>query len=110
MTLSELLRYLDTNTDYPILDGSVEETLVKARAGSHRDALVGTIVAAFTQAFGCESPDCLVDRAGTIKAMGPIRLKYMGDDAPLEAFRLVQHLVVVIDGAFNEEALRLKGS
>lgn len=109
MTLSELLQYLDANTDYPILDGTVEETLRKARAGSHRDALVGTIVTAFAQAFGCENPDCAVDRAGTIKALGPIRLKYMGDDAPLEAFRLVQRLVVVIDGAFNDEALRLKG-
>ncbi len=43
-----------------------------------------------------------------VKAMGPIRMKYMGDDAPHETFRAGQRLIVAVDSAFDDEALRCK--
>jgi len=108
MTLAELMRYLNGHTDYDVLDGTPAETLGKARAGTHRNPLIGQVIAAFAVQGACEHADAVVERAAMIKAMGPIRLKYMGDDAPLETFRAVQRLVVAVDGAFDDEALRLK--
>jgi len=49
-----------------------------------------------------------IERAQAIKTLGPIRLFYMKDDAPVEGFRMVEDVVHKIDGAFNEEAMRLK--
>lgn len=109
MTLAELMHYLDANTGYDVLDGSPDETLAKAKAGTHRDPLLAEIIVAFAAQGGCDSADAPVERAGMVNAMGPIRLKYMGDDAPIDAFRAVQRLVVAIDEAFDEEALRGRG-
>ncbi len=109
MTLGELLEYLDTNTSYAILDGSVGETLEKARGGTHREPLVGELVSTIMARCEAERPESEVERAAVVNAIGPLRLKYMADDAPVEAFRLVEGVVPVIDSAFNEEALRQQG-
>jgi hypothetical protein len=106
MTLSELLQYLNDNSGYVLLDGDAEETLAKARAGSHPNSLAGEIIGAIAHHCGCDSAQCAVERAQVVSAVGPVRLKYMADDAPVEGFRMVERVVQAVDGAFNEEALR----
>lgn len=108
MTLAELLQYLNDNTRYGVLDGDPDRTLAKALAGNHRDALIGVVIAAIARACACAGVSAAVERAQVINALGPIRLKYMADDAPVEGFRTVESLIQTIDSAFNDEALRHK--
>lgn len=109
MTLADLLAYLDAHTPYAILDGEAAQTLDKARAGAHRDALVGRLIKAIADGCGCTAPDCTLERAAVVQAVAPIRLEHMRDDAPVEGFRLVEGFIQGVDAAFDEEALRLKG-
>jgi len=109
MTISELLEYLDANTQFSVLDGEVQQTLDKARAGTHSDPIMGEIVKGIADGCGCDSPDSTLERVDAVNALGPVRLKYMADDAPVEGFRAVEGTIHAIDGAFNEEALRQKG-
>jgi hypothetical protein len=106
MTLGELLRYLDRDLSCVVLDGEPAETLIKARQGRHANALVGEIIAAIAHRCGCTDAECTLERAHVVSAVGPIRLRYMADDAPIDGFRLIEKLVLAVDGAFNEEALR----
>ncbi|MHB1949987.1 MAG: hypothetical protein ACYCQK_00780 [Acidiferrobacteraceae bacterium] len=108
MTLRELLQYLERHSGHPLLDGSVDETIRKAVEGTHRDPLAGEIVARLYRESGCSSAESEVTRAAAATALGPLRLQYMKDDAPVEGFRRVEHTVHAIDGAFNEEALRAR--
>ncbi|AGA32737.1 hypothetical protein TVNIR_1053 [Thioalkalivibrio nitratireducens DSM 14787] len=105
MTLERLLAYLDRHLDHRFLDGGAAATLAKARAGTHCDPIAAEILAALMDGAGADSPGTELDRASAVKAIGPIRLKYMHDDAPVEGFRLVEKTVVTIDAAYNEEAL-----
>ena len=57
---------------------------------------------------GITQIDDVIVRVQAVKTLGPIRLFYMKDDAPVEGFRLVEDIVHKIDGAFNDEAMRLK--
>ena len=107
MTLKELLDYLAAHTQYPVLDGDVGQTVHKARTGNHRDALMGAIVKNLSEAGG-GSIDASITRAQATTALGPIRLQYMKDDAPVEGFRAVERTIHAIDSAFNDEALREK--
>lgn len=107
MTLAELLACLDARTPDGLLDGTPEETLAKARAGSHRHPVAGAIVAALAGAGDARAP---LERAQAVAALGPLRLVYMKDDAPVEGFRMVERIVHAIDSAYNDEALRRKGS
>lgn len=109
MTFAELLAYLDTHTPRGLLDGSPEETVAKARAGSHRDPLAGAIVAHLFEGSFLQAADDPIARERAVAALGPLRLAYMKDDAPAEGLRLVERVVHAIDRAFDEEALRLKG-
>ncbi|MFZ5558295.1 MAG: hypothetical protein ACOZDY_16505 [Pseudomonadota bacterium] len=109
MTFAELLDYLDAHTPYRLLDGTPEETLAKARSGAHRDPVAGAILTALFDRSGATGASAPVERAQAVAALGPIRLEYMRDDAPVEGFRMVEKIVHAIDGAFNDEALRLKG-
>lgn len=109
MTLAELLRYLDENTEYDILDGTPEETLAKARAGRHKDPLAGEIVRHLQEATGTSDAGGLIERATAATSLGPLRLRYMRDDAPVEGFRKVQRVILAIDLAFDAEALRRRG-
>lgn len=108
MTFAELLDYLGARFD--ILDGDAASTLEKSLAGSHRVPLAGQIIADMYRKSGLEDVNGSIDRAAAITALGPIRLTFMKDDAPVEGFRLVERIVHAIDGAFNEEALRLKAN
>lgn len=106
MTFAQLLQYLADHTPYPILDGTPRETVEKAQAGSHRDPIAGAIVASMFEKSGLPDVEAAIERAQAVSAIGPIRLRYMRDDAPVEGFRMVEKIVHGIDGAFNEEALR----
>jgi hypothetical protein len=108
MTLEQLLTYLDDEMDQRFLDGNAAETLAKAREGSHRDPFVAEVLTALMNGAGADSPGAELERAVAVKALGPLRLKYMKDDAPVEGFRLVEKTIVTIDAAYNEEALASK--
>lgn len=103
MTLCELLRYLDENSRYAVLDGDCAQTLEKARANAHKDALMGEIIERLAGA--AHDANTLIDRAAAALSLGPLRLRYMKDDAPVDGFRMVERIIHTIDGAFNEEAL-----
>ena len=87
---------------------NVPKPVAKALGATHRDPLMGEVIAALAAHAG-GGADGVVERAEMVKALGPIRLKYMADDAPVDAFRTVQQLVDAIDAAFDEEALRARG-
>lgn len=109
MTLSELLNYLDRHMDTEFLDGDAAGTLAKARNGEHKDPIVAEILAALMDGAGADGPDTTLERAEAVKSIGPVRLKYMADDAPVEGFRLVEKTITTIDAAYNEEALAARG-
>lgn len=109
MTLSDLLHYLDRHMDGVFLDGDAGATLEKARAGEHRNPIAAEVLVALMDGAGADGPDTTLERAEAVKAIGPVRLKYMADDAPVEGFRLVEKTIVTIDAAYNEEALASRG-
>ncbi len=109
MTLEQLLQYLDYHMDQRFLDGDVSQTLAKARDGSHRDPIAAEVLVALMDGAGADSAQAELDRATAVKSIGPVRLKYMKDDAPVEGFRLVEKTIVTIDAAYNEESLAAQG-
>jgi hypothetical protein len=108
MNLAELLSYLDRNMDAHFLDGDPASTLEKARSGTHAHPIEAEILLALMTGADADRPDSVLDRAQAVKAIGPVRLKYMRDDAPVAGFRLVEKTIVTIDAAFNDEALRMR--
>lgn len=108
MTFAELLQQLEKRLPGQILDGDAAETLAKARAGRHRHALAGKIIVSLFERSGLPDVAAPIMRSQAVTALAPIRLEFMKDDAPVEGFRLVEKVVHAIDGAFNDEALRLK--
>jgi len=110
MTFAELLQQLETSLPAQILDGDAAETLGKARAGNHRHALAGKIIASLFEKSALPDATAPITRSQAIAALAPIRLEFMKDDAPAEGFRLVEKVVHAIDGAFNDEALRHKAA
>lgn len=108
MTFNELLTYMGAHCKHDIMDGDAAATLAKAQAGSHKNELAGHIIRELYAKTGVASPETELDRVTAINSMGPMRLFYMRDDAPVEGFRLVEDMVREIDGAYNEEALNLK--
>ncbi|MGH8670568.1 MAG: hypothetical protein ACREUA_00830 [Burkholderiales bacterium] len=108
MTFAELLEFLGAHTPLDILDGDTASTLQKAATATHRNALVGRVIADMFARSGLADLHAPITRAQAISALGPIRLMFMKDDAPVEGFRAVERIVQAIDGAFNDEALRLK--
>lgn len=106
MTLDELFRYLDQHTPYHYLcDGDAVE---RANNSQHPDPLIGEIICAISKKCGCTNLACEVTREQVVRALSPVRLRFMADDAPVEGFRLVEKSIITIDAAFNEEALRKK--
>jgi len=108
MTFAELLQQLEQYLPGQILDGSTAETLTKACAEKHRHALAGRIIACLFEKNGLSDTAAPITRSQAVAALAPIRLEFMKDDAPVEGFRLVEKIVHAIDGAFNDEALRIK--
>lgn len=106
MTLAELLQYLDRHTGYGTSDGNLEQTLRKSAGEMHRDPLIGEILGALARHCRSAGADCPIDRVQAVSALAPLRLRHMKDDAPPDALRAVERIILTIDGAFNEEALR----
>jgi hypothetical protein len=71
--------------DQRFLDGDASQTLAKARDGSHRDPIAAEVLVALMDGAGADSADTELDRATAVKSIGPVRLKYMKDDAPVKA-------------------------
>ncbi|MDH5300624.1 MAG: hypothetical protein OEW58_04610 [Gammaproteobacteria bacterium] len=108
MTLAQLLDYFQHHTKFEFMQGDAQQTLDAARSGSHQHQLAAEMVVAIAAANHCESAAGEVVREVTVKSLGPLRLKYMADDAPVDGFRMLEHTVVAIDDAFNAEALAAK--
>ncbi|MDR3390247.1 MAG: hypothetical protein P4L77_00790 [Sulfuriferula sp.] len=108
MTFIELLGYIGSHCKYDVMDGDIDTTLALALDGKHKNPVVGNIIAQMYKNSGIANAAVEIDRAQAINTLGPIRLFYMKDDAPVEGFRLVEDIVHKIDGAFNDEAMRLK--
>lgn len=109
MKFADLLQYLDSHSDYDILDGSPAETLEKSRAGTHRNPIAGEIIHTAAEGLGIDSAEADIERVAFVNALGRLRLKYMADDAPVDGFRTVETVIATADAAFDEEALTLKG-
>lgn len=108
MTFAELLEYLNAKSGFELLDGSPEETLEKARAGAHRHPVLGAILRDLYERSAVAGLHASIERAAAINALGRLRLEYMKDDAPADAFRMIEKIVYTIDSAFNDEAMREK--
>lgn len=108
MTFSELLHYLNLHMPLEILIGDAQATIDSALKGAHPNELVGQVIASMFEKSGVENVHSDIERARAVAALGPIRLRFMKDDAPVEGFRIIESIVHHIDGAYNEEALRLK--
>lgn len=108
MTFIELLGYLGSHSKYDLMDGDISQTLNLSLEGQHKNPVIGDIIAQMYKNSGVSQLDDSVSRAQAVNALGPVRLFYMKDDAPVEGFRLVEDIVYKIDGAFNDEAMRLK--
>jgi hypothetical protein len=108
MTFAELLNYIGQHSKYDIMDGDAAETLAKAQQKNHKNDVAGQIISDMFAKSGLSDIDGAITRAEAVTAIGPIRLYFMKDDAPVEGFRLVEDIVHKIDGAFNEEALQQK--
>jgi hypothetical protein len=106
MTLDELFRYLDQHTPYRYLCDS--DAVELARQGRHPDPLIGEIISAISQKCQCANLACEVVREQVVRALSPLRLRFMADNAPVEGFRLIEKSIITIDAAFNDEALRKK--
>ncbi len=108
MTLAQLLKYLDAQSSYAVLDGDASETLAKSTRGQHPDPLMGEIVRHLFDGSACSDENSPILRAQAANSLGPLRLRYMKDDAPVAGFRMVEKIIHTIDGAFNDEALKEK--
>lgn len=105
MTLASLIERLERALPGRFLDRDAAHTLAAALAGTHRDPIAGSILAAIASRAGGTAPESNVERAAAVAALSPLRLAYMKDDAPVEGFRLVEGTVRAIDDAFNDQAL-----
>ncbi|MGM0411794.1 MAG: hypothetical protein ACQERG_00590 [Pseudomonadota bacterium] len=108
MTLGELLQYLDAHTNHDFLAGEVAESLTRAQNGEHPDPIAGEILAGIAEGCGAANTDAEVERSQVVNSIGPLRLKYQADDAPVEGFRLMRETVLAIDAAFDQEAIQQK--
>jgi len=108
MTLTQLLQYLNQHSTYAVLDGDTAETVASAKRGQHRDPLMGEIIRHLFDGAACTDENSPISRAQATTSLGPLRLRFMKDDAPVEGFRMVEKIIHTIDGAFNDEALKEK--
>ena len=106
MTFNELLGYLIHYSKYDIADGDVSQTFAAARNGTHKNPIAGHVIDQLFNNSKLSDVEGSLERTQAVNALGPIRLFYMKDDAPVEGFRLVEDIVHKIDGAYNDEALR----
>ncbi|MFN4263768.1 MAG: hypothetical protein ACK4IT_09230 [Thioalkalivibrionaceae bacterium] len=108
MTLSELLTALARDVDPAFLAPDAKGTLEAAEAEQTQNPVVGEIIRAWIERVGHRDPEARIERVDAVNALARTRLKYMADDAPIDAFRLVEKTITQIDAAFNDEALASK--
>ncbi|MDX1812134.1 MAG: hypothetical protein R3240_09315 [Gammaproteobacteria bacterium] len=106
MTLIELFSYLNENTPHQFFSSEAE--LASAISGTHENPLMGQMIKLIAEKNQCTDINDEVKREVVVTALGPLRLEYMKDDAPVEGFRLLEGTIPVIDLAFNDEALKNK--
>jgi len=105
MKLSELLMFLDEKTTGHFICDDAITTFQKVQQDDYPDPVEGEIIQAIMSHQNCHTVDCELLREEVVKALSPLRLKYMADDAPVTAFRLVEGTIVAIDTAYNEQVL-----
>lgn len=106
MTFEQLLTFVAEQTNKDFLSSGV--TLEQIIKGHHPHQLIGDMIRRIADYCSCQTLDCELKREDVVKALGPLRLEYMKDDAPVEGFRLLEGAIVAIDLAFNNEALQNK--
>ena len=106
MTLVELFSFLNKNTPHCFYEN--ETDLQNAIIGQHANSLMGEMIKMIAEKCSCQDIHCVIKREDVVNALGPLRLEYMKDDAPVDGFRLLEGTITAIDLAFNEEALKNK--
>ncbi|HKJ09465.1 MAG TPA: hypothetical protein VKA76_10295 [Gammaproteobacteria bacterium] len=110
MTLRDLLVRLHGKCEYPVLHGSPEQTWRELVKGSYPDPAMGEALAAVVEWCQLDDLASPVHRADAINALGPLRLRHMGDRGGSgDGLRVVQALVAAVDAAFDDEALDMQG-
>lgn len=106
MRLGELLRRLDPYCGQRVLAGMEPGAALEAAdAGSHPHPVTGEALAMLLAWSGAKDAEDSVDRTQAVDALGPLRRRYMSDDAPPDGLRAVQELIEAIDAAFDDEVL-----
>jgi len=108
MKLSELLVFLDQKTAGHFICDDAIATFHRVKQHDYPHPIEGEIIQAIMSYQNCHAVDCELLREQAIKALSPLRLKYMADDAPVAAFRMIEGTVIAIDTAYNEQALMNK--
>lgn len=106
MTLIQLFSYLNEHTAHEFFKTPAD--LLAAMQGEHDNPLIGNMIHLIAKKCQCKNVDCELKREDVVTALGPLRLEYMKDDAPVDGFRLLEGAIPVIDLAFNDEALKAK--
>jgi hypothetical protein len=108
MTLGELIRYLDQHSTQHYLQGNEAQTFSLAQQSLLDNSLWAEMINAIAAVNECDDENGVIVREVVVKALGPLRLKFMADDAPVDGFRFLESTIVMIDSAFNDEALAAK--
>lgn len=111
MTLSELLTHIHDQTGLHLFDKDPGSAITASQAPIADDNYAAQIIRVLTDKLGIHSADEPLpeDRSDVINALGSLRLKYFADDAPPEGLRFIERFIFGIDGAYDDEALRLQG-
>lgn len=106
MTLIQLFTFLNQNTPHSFFQSETE--LSAAIAGEHTNPLMGDMIRLIAERCHCSDINCEIKREDAVNALGPLRLQYMKDDAPVDGFRLLEGSITAIDLAFNDEVIKAR--
>lgn len=104
MTFTQLLLFLQNILQRPILIDSPSHTLDLIASEKHPDEMLGEMLKLMLDWCRITDAEQPVERAALINALGPMRLKLMGDDGDIHAYRLIGQLIAAVDEAFDLEA------
>lgn len=104
MPFTRLLQLLENLLQRPVFCGTPTETLQHLQNGSHPDPVLGPMLQTMVEWCAIRDTDQLTERAASVNALGPLRLKLMGEDSDVHAYRLIGQLIAAIDEAFDLEA------
>lgn len=110
MTLRDLLVRLHGNCQYPVLHGSPEQTWRELIKGSYPDPVMGQALRTLVEWCQLDDLASQVKRADAVNALGPLRLRHMGEKTGSgDGLRVVQALVAAVDASFDDEILDMQG-